>query len=191
MVFRGGNSPPFCCNSQGSTSLHQVSILTKGSQHGPAAGWCGQASPAQVLTSRFACHGLYKWRWFCLASAPSPGWVHTDGPRRVPVCLPGRMDRRWTGLLSHQQLPAAICCWVPQKCYLHLCWARPGKSLRIHSHLPHLFSGSFALPAFSTLVHPQVLPSLIATNPFPQSSLLPLLSLCSLCAVIPAANTVK
>lgn len=42
--------------------------------------------------------------------------------------LPGRMDRRWKGLLSHQQLSAARHGTVPHECHLHLRRARSGRS---------------------------------------------------------------
>lgn len=55
------------------------------------------------------------------------GWVCSDRPRGAQVCLPGRMDRRWEGLLSHQPLPAAQHGTVPRECHLHLHRARAGR----------------------------------------------------------------
>lgn len=81
----------------------------------------------------------------CPLSASPPGWVCSDRPRGAQVCLPGRMDRRWKGLLSHQQLPAAHHGTVPPECHLHIRWASSGRSLHSMSLLVHVLN-HFGLP---------------------------------------------
>lgn len=180
----------FCCHSQEPTSLHPVPILPKRLQHGPAASRGGWASLAELLPTRFARPCLHKWRLFFLSSVPFSGWVHSNRPRRACVCLPARMDRRWMGLLSHQQLPTAFRVWMPWKCHLHIHWAWSGKASLLltfctSSHLfcsagtscPHSSPGSPFPPGHMPILTQSSLPQL----PFHFL----------LCVISPGANTVK
>ena len=89
------------------------------------------------------------------------------------MCLPGRMDRRWKGLLCHQQLPAAHRGRVPRKCHLRICWAGSGTSSDIHCHLRHQSSPILLCQCFLAFFLPQILLSLPATRLFPHGALYP------------------
>lgn len=75
------------------------------------------------------------------------GWVCSDRPRGAQVCLPGRMDGRWKGLLSHQQLPAAHHGTLPRECHLHIHRASSGRSS--HSMSPSFFCSARAWVSYS------------------------------------------
>lgn len=72
------------------------------------------------------------------------------------MCLPGRMDGRWKGLLCHKQLPAAHRRRVPPKCHLHIHWAGSGKPSHFRCCLWCYSSPSLLCQCFLSCFRPKL-----------------------------------